>query len=146
MLDASCLDPLTRLQDELNQLATLYFTAIGYLQQNAPPVRLPGTPATAGGTAPASLDAATQNVARDFATEIVRTARLIDLHADDLAPLARTSRDEQMRALAELDRLNAEAAERIEQLVRDGRETLQAVRESIAVVLQDQQARASAAL
>jgi len=68
-------------------MATLFFTAIGYLQQNAQPVSI----------GLGAADTTSQNVARDFAGEIVRMAKTIDAHADALVPLVETSSEQQVR-------------------------------------------------
>ncbi|XP_011504421.1 PREDICTED: mediator of RNA polymerase II transcription subunit 21 [Ceratosolen solmsi marchali] len=126
-------DRLTQLQDTINQQAEYFCNSVGILQQYSTPSKFPGfdrinTP---------QLNQPQEDYAALFATLIARCAKDIDTLIDSL-PSEESSQELQVASLSRLEQENQEAAEQLEEVVRQGEALLQRIQAALQDIAQSQ--------
>lgn len=120
-------DRLTQLQDAVNQMSEHFCNSVGVLQQCAPPSPFQGFDKQ-GGKSPIPPPPQ-EDYAAMFSKLIARTAKDIDVLIDSL-PSVESSQELQIKSLQVLEIENQEAANKLEQIVKQGESLLQQIQEA----------------
>lgn len=119
-------DRLTQLQDAVNQMGEHFCNSVGVLQQCAPPSPFQGFDKQ-GGKSP--VPPPQEDYAAMFSKLIARTAKDIDVLIDSL-PSVESSQELQLKSLQLLEIENQEAANKLEEVVKQGESLLKHIQES----------------
>lgn len=128
-------DRLTQLQDTINQQAEHFCNSIGILQQFSTPSKFPGFDRS--GSQTPSQQQNQEDYAVLFATLISRCAKDIDTLIESL-PSEESSTELQVQSLRLLEAENKEAAERLEEVVRQGEILLEKIQGALSDIAQAQ--------
>merc|ERR1712088_1099 len=124
-------DRLTQLQDSVNQQAEHFTNSLGILQQTAVPSQFPGF----GNKTPQQQQNEDHTIL--FAQLIARTAKDIEVLIDSL-PNEESSTELQSASLLKLEEENAEAANKLEEAVKQGEATLKEIQAALHDIAQAQ--------
>jgi mediator of RNA polymerase II transcription subunit 21 len=124
-------DRLTQLQDSVNQQAEHFTNSLGILQQTAVPSQFPGF----GNKTPQQQQTEAHTIL--FAQLIARTAKDIEVLIDSL-PNEESSTELQSASLLKLEEENAEAANKLEEVVKQGEATLKEIQAALHDIAQAQ--------
>lgn len=113
-------DRLTQLQDAVNQMGEHFCNSVGVLQQCAPPSPFQGFDKQ-GGKSP--VPPQQEDYAAMFSKLIARTAKDIDVLIDSL-PSVESSQELQLNSLQMLEIENQDAANKLEDVVKNGENLL----------------------
>ncbi|OXU22060.1 hypothetical protein TSAR_006625 [Trichomalopsis sarcophagae] len=127
-------DRLTQLQDTINQQAEYFCNSVGILQQYSTPSKFPGFDRI---STPQQPNQPQEDYAALFATLIARCAKDIDTLIDSL-PSEESSQELQVASLGRLEQENQEAAEQLEDVVRQGEALLQRIQAALQDIAQSQ--------
>ncbi|XP_001607813.1 mediator of RNA polymerase II transcription subunit 21 [Nasonia vitripennis] len=127
-------DRLTQLQDTINQQAEYFCNSVGILQQYSTPSKFPGFDRI---STPQQPNQSQEDYAALFATLIARCAKDIDTLIDSL-PSEESSQELQVASLSRLEQENQEAAEQLEDVVRQGEALLQRIQAALQDIAQSQ--------
>ncbi|XP_014208210.1 mediator of RNA polymerase II transcription subunit 21 [Copidosoma floridanum] len=127
-------DRLTQLQDTINQQAEYFCNSVGILQQYSTPSKFPGFDRI---NTPQQLNQPQEDYAALFATLIARCAKDIDTLIDSL-PSEESSQELQVASLNRLEQENQEAAEKLEEVVKQGEALLQKIQAALQDIAQSQ--------
>jgi len=127
-------DRLTQLQDTINQQAEYFCNSIGILQQYSTPSKFPGFDRI---NTPQQPNQSQEDYAALFATLIARCAKDIDTLIDSL-PSEESSQELQVASLSRLEQENQEAAEKLEEVVKQGESLLQRIQAALQDIAQSQ--------
>ncbi|XP_045453881.1 mediator of RNA polymerase II transcription subunit 21-like [Melitaea cinxia] len=128
-------DRLTQLQDTINQQAEYFCNSIGILQQFSTPSKFPGFDRSGSQTPQQQQNQ--EDYAMLFATLISRCAKDIDTLIESL-PSEDSSTDLQVQSLRRLEAENKEAAEQLEEVVRQGEILLEKIQGALSDIAQSQ--------
>ncbi|KAI8442384.1 hypothetical protein MSG28_005903 [Choristoneura fumiferana] len=128
-------DRLTQLQDTINQQAEHFCNSIGILQQFSTPSKFPGFDRS--GSQTPQQQQSQEDYALLFATLISRCAKDIDTLIESL-PSEESSTELQVQSLRRLEAENKEAAERLEEAVRQGEILLEKIQGALSDIAQSQ--------
>ncbi|XP_047999509.1 mediator of RNA polymerase II transcription subunit 21 [Leguminivora glycinivorella] len=128
-------DRLTQLQDTINQQAEHFCNSIGILQQFSTPSKFPGFDRS--GSQTPQQQQSQEDYALLFATLISRCAKDIDTLIESL-PSEESSTELQVQSLRRLEAENKEAAERLEEAVRQGEILLEKIQGALSDIAQCQ--------
>ncbi|XP_045453985.1 mediator of RNA polymerase II transcription subunit 21-like [Melitaea cinxia] len=128
-------DRLTQLQDTINQQAEYFCNSIGILQQFSTPSKFPGFDRSGSQTPQQQQNQ--EDYAMLFATLISRCAKDIDTLIESL-PSEDSSTDMQVQSLRRLEAENKEAAEQLEEVVRQGEILLEKIQGALSDIAQSQ--------
>ncbi|XP_046740318.1 mediator of RNA polymerase II transcription subunit 21 [Diprion similis] len=126
-------DRLTQLQDTINQQAEHFCNSVGILQQYSMPTKFPGFDRI-GTPQPHQTQ---EEYATLFATLIARCAKDIDTLIESL-PSEDSSQELQVASLSRLEQENQDAAEQLEETVRQGEALLQRIQAALQDIAQSQ--------
>ncbi|KAG6455333.1 hypothetical protein O3G_MSEX009165 [Manduca sexta] len=128
-------DRLTQLQDTINQQAEHFCNSIGILQQFSTPSKFPGFDRSGSQTPQQQQNQ--EDYAMLFATLISRCAKDIDTLIESL-PSEESSTELQVQSLRRLEAENKEAAEQLEEVVRQGEILLEKIQGALSDIAQCQ--------
>ncbi|XP_050353609.1 mediator of RNA polymerase II transcription subunit 21 [Nymphalis io] len=128
-------DRLTQLQDTINQQAEHFCNSIGILQQFSTPSKFPGFDRSGSQTPQQQQNQ--EDYAMLFATLISRCAKDIDTLIESL-PSEESSTELQVQSLRRLEAENKEAAEQLEEVVRQGEILLEKIQGALSDIAQSQ--------
>lgn len=128
-------DRLTQLQDTINQQAEHFCNSIGILQQFSTPSKFPGFDRS--GSQTPQQQQSQEDYALLFASLISRCAKDIDTLIESL-PSEESSTELQVQSLRRLEAENKEAAERLEEAVRQGEILLEKIQGALSDIAQCQ--------
>ncbi|XP_038217511.1 mediator of RNA polymerase II transcription subunit 21 [Zerene cesonia] len=128
-------DRLTQLQDTINQQAEHFCNSIGILQQFSSPSKFPGFDRS--GSQTPQQQQSQEDYAVLFATLISRCAKDIDTLIESL-PSEESSTELQVQSLRRLEAENKEAAEQLEEVVRQGEILLEKIQGALSDIAQSQ--------
>ncbi|CAG9791592.1 unnamed protein product [Diatraea saccharalis] len=128
-------DRLTQLQDTINQQAEHFCNSIGILQQFSTPSKFPGFDRSGSQTPQQQQNQ--EDYAMLFATLISRCAKDIDTLIESL-PSEESSAELQVQSLRRLEAENKEAAEQLEEVVRQGEILLEKIQGALSDIAQCQ--------
>ncbi|KAL0818139.1 hypothetical protein ABMA28_008663 [Loxostege sticticalis] len=128
-------DRLTQLQDTINQQAEHFCNSIGILQQFSTPSKFPGFDRSGSQTPQQQQNQ--EDYAVLFATLISRCAKDIDTLIESL-PSEESSAELQVQSLRRLEAENKEAAEQLEEVVRQGEILLEKIQGALSDIAQSQ--------
>ncbi|KAL4712390.1 hypothetical protein ACJJTC_001551 [Scirpophaga incertulas] len=128
-------DRLTQLQDTINQQAEHFCNSIGILQQFSTPSKFPGFDRSGSQTPQQQQNQ--EDYAMLFATLISRCAKDIDTLIESL-PSEESSAELQVQSLRRLEAENKEAAEQLEEVVRQGEILLEKIQGALSDIAQSQ--------
>ncbi|CAG9104172.1 Mediator of RNA polymerase II transcription subunit 21 [Plutella xylostella] len=128
-------DRLTQLQDTINQQAEHFCNSIGILQQFSTPSKFPGIDRSGSQTPQQQQNQ--EDYAALFATLISRCAKDIDTLIESL-PSEESSTELQVQSLRRLETENKEAAEQLEEVVRQGEILLEKIQGALSDIAQSQ--------
>ncbi|CAF4885106.1 unnamed protein product [Pieris macdunnoughi] len=128
-------DRLTQLQDTINQQAEYFCNSIGVLQQFSTPSKFPGFDRS--GSQTPQQQQSQEDYAVLFATLISRCAKDIDTLIESL-PSEESSTELQVQSLRRLEAENKEAAEQLEEVVRQGEILLEKIQGALSDIAQCQ--------
>lgn len=128
-------DRLTQLQDTINQQAEHFCNSIGILQQSSTPSKFPGFDRS--GSQTPQQQQSQEDYAMLFATYISRCAKDIDTLIESL-PSEESSTELQVQSLKRLEAENKEAAEKLEEVVRQGEILLEKIQGALSDIAQCQ--------
>ncbi|XP_072934595.1 mediator of RNA polymerase II transcription subunit 21 [Epargyreus clarus] len=128
-------DRLTQLQDTINQQAEHFCNSIGILQQFSTPSKFPGFDRSGSQTPQQQQNQ--EDYAMLFATLISRCAKDIDTLIESL-PSEESSTELQVQSLRRLEAENKEAAEQLEEVVRQGEQLLEKIQGALSDIAQSQ--------
>ncbi|CAG9559421.1 unnamed protein product [Danaus chrysippus] len=128
-------DRLTQLQDTINQQAEHFCNSIGVLQQFSSPSKFPGFDRSGSQTPQQQQNQ--EDYAMLFATLISRCAKDIDTLIESL-PSEESSTELQVQSLKRLEAENKEAAEQLEEVVRQGEILLEKIQGALSDIAQSQ--------
>ncbi|CAH0713922.1 unnamed protein product, partial [Brenthis ino] len=128
-------DRLTQLQDTINQQAEHFCNSIGILQQFSTPGKFHGFDRSGSQTPQQQQNQ--EDYAMLFATLISRCAKDIDTLIESL-PSEESSTELQVQSLKRLESENKEAAEQLEEVVRQGESLLEKVQGALSDIAQSQ--------
>ncbi|CAH2241524.1 mediator of RNA polymerase II transcription subunit 21 [Pararge aegeria] len=128
-------DRLTQLQDTINQQAEYFCNSIGILQQFSIPSKFPGFERSGSQTPQQQQNQ--EDYAMLFATLISRCAKDIDTLIESL-PSEESSTELQVQSLRRLEAENKEAAEQLEEVVRQGEILLEKIQGALSDIAQSQ--------
>ncbi|CAB3219854.1 unnamed protein product [Arctia plantaginis] len=128
-------DRLTQLQDTINQQAEHFCNSIGILQQFSTPSKFPGFDRSGSQTPQQQQNQ--EDYAMLFATLISRCAKDIDTLIESL-PSEDSSTELQVQSLRRLEAENKEAAEQLEEVVRQGEILLEKIQGALSDIAQSQ--------
>ncbi|XP_041971728.1 mediator of RNA polymerase II transcription subunit 21 [Aricia agestis] len=128
-------DRLTQLQDTINQQAEHFCNSIGILQQFSTPSKFPGLDRSGSQTPQQQQNQ--EDYAVLFATLISRCAKDIDTLIESL-PSEDSSTELQVQSLRRLEAENKEAAEQLEEVVRQGEILLEKIQSALSDIAQSQ--------
>ncbi|XP_045770245.1 mediator of RNA polymerase II transcription subunit 21 [Maniola jurtina] len=128
-------DRLTQLQDTINQQAEHFCNSIGILQQFSIPSKFPGFERSGSQTPQQQQNQ--EDYALLFATLISRCAKDIDTLIESL-PSEESSTELQVQSLRRLEAENKEAAEQLEEVVRQGEILLEKIQGALSDIAQSQ--------
>ncbi|KAJ8670602.1 hypothetical protein QAD02_001861 [Eretmocerus hayati] len=127
-------DRLTQLQDTINQQAEHFCNSVGILQQYSTPSKFPGFDRISSSQ---QSNQPQEDYASLFATLIARCAKDIDTLIDSL-PSEESSQELQVASLSRLEQENQEAAEQLEEIVKQGEALLQRIQAALQDIAQSQ--------
>ncbi|XP_013193289.1 mediator of RNA polymerase II transcription subunit 21 [Amyelois transitella] len=128
-------DRLTQLQDTINQQAEHFCNSIGILQQFSTPSKFHGLDRSGSQTPQQQQNQ--EDYAMLFATLISRCAKDIDTLIESL-PSEESSAELQVQSLRRLEAENKEAAEQLEEVVRQGEILLEKIQGALSDIAQCQ--------
>lgn len=128
-------DRLTQLQDTINQQAEYFCNSIGILQQFSTPSKFPCFDRSGSQTPQQQQNQ--EDYAMLFATLISRCAKDIDTLIESL-PSEESSTELQVQSLRRLEAENKEAAEQLEEVVRQGEILLEKIQGALSDIAQSQ--------
>eukprot|EP01117_Protostelium_nocturnum_P004738 TRINITY_DN1718_c0_g1_i1.p1 TRINITY_DN1718_c0_g1~~TRINITY_DN1718_c0_g1_i1.p1 ORF type:complete len:139 (+),score=51.18 TRINITY_DN1718_c0_g1_i1:227-643(+) len=125
-------DRLTELQDQVNFLSQQFFTCVGVIQRDSPPVPLDPSSSSQSQDSIKEFDSQT----RDMAVNIAVSAKTIHNLIGSL-PGSSSTIDEQMARLEELEEENQKESLVLRKKVKEAEDLLEKVREALRVISKD---------
>ncbi|KAH9247416.1 hypothetical protein BASA81_014978 [Batrachochytrium salamandrivorans] len=132
------MDRLTQLQECMDKLTEIFFTATGVLQRDAPLISAnPELPVTSW--KPEQVEAnwlANKDLAQTAAKDIVETAKVIDFLIDQLPGIAETE-DEQIQTLQNLEEENLIAGKEMEEAIAEAERLRASIKTALRRIADD---------
>ena len=125
-------DRLTQLQDAINQQADNFTNSLGILQQTANPSHFTGF-----GNRPQPTQQHNEDHTHLFVQMIARTAKDIEVLIDSL-PSEESSTELQSAGLKKLENENEQAAQKLENVIKEGTEVLEKIQSALHDIAQAQ--------
>ncbi|KAJ3206467.1 Mediator of RNA polymerase II transcription subunit 21 [Dinochytrium kinnereticum] len=132
-------DRLSQIQDCIDKITELFYTAVGVLQRDAPLVSVcPTVPVTAWSEEQLNKNTEeTKRFSAEVSRDIIRTSKVIDFLIDKLPGLKHTP-EQQMDMVKELERESDLAGEEMEDAITKAESLLEDVRHAIRFITNDQ--------